>query len=429
MKVIDAIRHKVREWVVGNLSVVDPRFYAALADDQSYSGQQVGVNSALQLAAVWSCVRLISETIGTLPLPVYRTDAKGRKIPAKDLAVYYLLHDAPNDDMTACEFWEAMVACMCLWGNAYALKKTGPSGTLQHLDPLRPDWMEPRKNTRYGPIVYRYHDPDAKLGYIDYDESLIFHLKGFGTDGIRGLSPISYARHSLGNAIAVEKSVGHTFTNMVRPSGVLSTDQPLKQGVLDQYGDKLADKFAGTINAGKPMVLPFGFKFMPVAMPPEDAQMLETRAFHVEEICRWFRVPPFMIGHTTKVTSWGSGIEQQNIGFLTYALRPYLTRIEQTIRKSLISPYLKDISAEFNLEGLMRADSQGRAALYATMTQNGLLTRNEIRALENRPPLPGGDDLTVQVNLIPISLLGKAAQASISQAAQPQQQPAQETAP
>jgi HK97 family phage portal protein len=161
------------------------------------------------------------------------------------------------------------------------------------------------------------------------------------------------------------------------------------------------------MNAGKVMTLMAGFKFQPISMPPEDAQMLQTRAFHVEEICRWFRVPPFMIGHTEKSTSWGTGLEQQMIGFLTFALRPYLTRIEQAVRKSLVAPEeWRTISAEFNLEGLLRADSHGRAEFYAAMVNNGIYTRNEVRSKENMAPLAGGDRLTVQLNNTFLDLLG-----------------------
>lgn len=149
-------------------------------------------------------------------------------------------------------------------------------------------------------------------------------------------------------------------------------------------------------------------EYQPLSMNPDDAQMLQTRAFHVEEICRWFRVPPFMVGHSEKSTSWGTGLEQQMLGFLTFALRPYLSRIEQGIKKSLLPPAERaKYHAEFSLEGLMRADSAGRAALYASAAQNGWMTRNEIRELENWPPVDGGDELTVQSNLVPISLLGK----------------------
>lgn len=407
MKVANYVRQKMREWVIGNLRLVDPRLYEALGGSaHSHSGHSVTVDTAMTLSAVWSCVRLISETISTLPLPVYRKDASGRKTPANDHPLYPILHDQPNWDMTAAEFWECMVAMMCLWGNAYALKTYSPAGRLTALDPLRPDWMSVKRN-RAGRIIYRYHDPDVRGDPPEYTEEQILHLKGFGTNGLTGMSPITYARHSFGNAMAVEESVGSTFRNMVRPSGVLTTDQILTKAQNDLYADKLAEKFSGVVNSGKVMTLQAGFKFQPISMPPEDAQMLETRGFHIEEVCRWFRVPPFMIGHTEKVTSWGTGLEQQMTGFLVFALRPYLTRIEQAIRKSLISPLeARIISAEFNLEGLLRADSHGRAEFYTAMVTNGIYTRNEVRSKENMPPLPGGDRLTVQINNTFLDLLG-----------------------
>lgn len=425
-KIMSFLRRKMREVVIGDLSVVDPRLYAALdGGSHSHSGYSVTTDTALQLSAVWSCVRLISETIATLPLPLYRLDGAGRKTPANDHFLYPILRSQPNLDMTAAEFWEAMVACLVLWGNAYARKRYTPNGKLYALDPLRPDWMVPFRAKGGGAIVYRYHDPEEKDGHIDLDELDVFHLKGFGTTGLVGMSPISYARHSMGNAMAVEESVGHTFRNMVRPSGVLMTDQILKQSQTDSYADKLAEKFQGTVNQGKVMVLQAGFKFMPIHMNPEDAQMLETRAFAVEEICRWFRVPPWMIGHTEKVTSWGTGIEQQMIAFLTFALRPYLTRIEQTISKSLIAPDQREtLKAEFNLEGLLRADSQGRAAFYGMMIEKGVYTRNEIRAKENLPPVENGDKLTVQVNMTFLDLLGKTPPAPANDAAQVPQEAA-----
>jgi HK97 family phage portal protein len=410
MKVANYIRQKMREWVVGNLRLVDPRFYEAMADGgPSHSGHTVNVNTALQLSAVWSCVRLISETAATLPLVVYRTDEAGRKVAAKDHPLYPILHDQPSWDMTAAEFWECQIASMTLWGNAYALKTYTPRGKLTSLDPLRPDWMSVTRN-RAGRIIYRYNDPDVSGNKPEYTEDQVFHLKGFGMNGLEGLSPISYARHSMGNAMAVEESVGSTFRNMIRPSGVLTTDQVLTKQQQEQYLGGLADKFSGTINAGKVMPLMAGFKYQPISLPPEDAQMLQTRGFHVEEVCRWFRVPPHMIGHTERQTSWGTGMEQQMLGFLIFALRPYLTRIEQAIRKSLISPTeWGRVSAEFNLEGLLRADSHGRAEFYGAMVEKGLMTRNEIRAKENLPPLPGGDRLTVQVNMTFLDLLGTTA--------------------
>jgi HK97 family phage portal protein len=416
MGIMRNMRRKAREWAIGNLRLVDPRFYQALGlNNESNSGHAVTVDAALQLSAVWSCVRLISETVATLPLPLYRKDLNGRKTVAFDHQLYFLIHDQPNADMTACEFWEAMVACMCLWGNGYALKEYQTSGQLTALIPMRPDRMTVAR-AKNGAIIYRYRDPAKQGQTVEYSEDQIFHLKGFGCDGLEGMSPITYARHSLGNAISVEESVGHTFKNMVRPSGILTTDQILTKAQQDQYLRGLADDFSGTINAGKVMPLMGGFKYQPIQMNPEDAQMLETRAFAIEEICRWFRIPPFMIGHSEKVTSWGSGIEQQMLAFQSLALRPYLVRIEQAVSKSLISPYeRRTLKAEFNLEGLLRADSHGRAEFYGAMVDKGLMTRNEIREKENLPPLDGGDRLTIQINNTFLDLLGKTPPAPANQ--------------
>ena len=371
---------------------------------ESTSGKAVNAQTALQLATVWACIRLISETIATLPLLVYQRDAKGDgRSVARNHALYAILHDSPNANMTAVEFWEAVVAQLCLWGNAYCLKSMSV-GRLIALDPLRPDLMTVRL-TREGALRYCYSDPK---GYVEYSEEQIFHLKGFGVDGLIGLSPVTYARNCFGAAMAADEASGKVFANGMRAGGALTMPGVLNPGQRDQVRDSLALQLAGTANTGKLMVLEGGATYAPLSINPDDAQMLETRAFNIEEICRWFRVPPFMIGHSEKSTSWGTGLEQQMIGFLTFALRPYLTRIEQGIKKSLLPPAERaTIFAEYSLEGLMRADSAGRAALYASAAQNGWMTRNEIRELENRPPKEGGDELTVQSNLIPISLLGK----------------------
>jgi len=374
----------------------------------SYSGKSVNVQSALQLATVWACVRLISETIATLPLSVYERDAKGRRTVVRDHWLYTLIHDQPNANMTAVEFWEAVIAQLCLWGNSYCLKSYA-GGRIVSLDPLRPDRMTV-KTDENGALFYSYV---TTAGVKKYTEDEIFHVKGFGIDGLIGLSPIAYARNSLGAAMSADEASGKVFANGMRAGGALKMKEILKKEQRKEIRESLLEDLVGTANTGKLMVLEGGAEYVPLSMNPEDAQMLETRAFNIEEICRWYRVPPFMIGHSEKSTSWGTGLEQQMIGFLTFALRPYLTRIEQGIKKSLLKPAdRRRYFAEFNLEGLMRADSAARAALYASAAQNGWMTRNEIRELENRPPLEGGDELTVQSNLVPLGMLGKVTSAA-----------------
>ncbi|WP_411033832.1 phage portal protein [Shinella sp. BYT-45] len=369
--------------------------------------RSVGIDAALQIDTVWSCVRLISETIGTLPLPVYAKDGAGGRSTATDHWLYGLVHDSPNADMTAAEFWEAAVACLCLWGNFYAEITRNASKEIVALDFLPPDKVKVKRD-QSGARVYQFSDGTERR---TIREERMFHIRGFGVGGDVGLSPIGYARKSLSLAIDTDNAVSSAMRSGIRPAGFLvvpgkpSAEQ--KKDLRETFIEPITGP-AGTARAG---ILEQGMDWKDVrGMPPEDLQLLQGRAFNVETICRWFRVPPFMVGHTEKSTSWGTGLEQQTIAFLTYALRPYLTRIEQAIRKQLVPVNdRKTIYAEFNLEGLLRADSAGRAALYATFAQNGISTRNEIRARENLPRADGGDMLTVQSNLVPLDRLGSAA--------------------
>lgn len=377
---------------------------ASLAAGTGGAGKAVTPDTALSLSTAWACVRLLSETIGTLPLGVYERKGDDKE-PAREHPLYDLLHDSPNADQTAAEFWEGQVACLGLWGNGYAEKALSGS-RLVSLTPLRPDLMKVFR-TAEGRRKYRYSDPK---GLRILDEDQVFHLRGFGVGGDVGLSPISYARQTMGTALAADEVAAKFFGSGLQLSGFIDSGQPKLTSTQREDIAKLFERFMGSTNAAKLMVLEAGMKFLPLGMNPEDAQLLATRAFHVEEICRWFRVPPFMVGHTEKTTSWGTGLEQQMIGFLTFSLRPYLTRIEQAVKKQLIAPAeRKRLSVEFNLEGLLRADSQGRAALYSTFAQNGITTRNEIRARENLPRRDGGDALTVQSNLLPLDQLGASA--------------------
>ncbi len=380
----------------------DPRLSLHLGGTDSYSGRTVTVDSALQIATVWACVRLLSETIATLPLGVYERDSNGRRTPARDHPLYALLHDQPNADMTAAEFWQAMMACVLLWGNAYARKET-LGGRLVALSILRPEAMVVRRE-KNGDLTYVYSD--ARDGTKEMGEAEIFHIKGFSLDGLIGLSPIAQARHTLGLAMAADEAAGKLYSNGLRSSAVMEAPHTLTPAQRKD-ADAWLERFRDAQNAGKIPLVEAGFVYKSISLSPADAQMMQVMAVSVEQICSWYGVPPFMVGHTEKTTSWGTGLEQQNIRFLTYSLRPYLTKIEQAVKRSLISPQDRSrYYAEFNLEGLLRADSAGRAALYATFAQNGVMTRNEMRERENLEPLAGGDVLTVQSNLLPLEMLG-----------------------
>ena len=362
----------------------------------------VTVDSAMQLSTVWACIRLISETVATLPLVLYETSDDGQRTVANQDPLHALLLRAPNFDNTAVEFWEGVAISLCLFGNAYARKEM--MGTrLISLTPLSADKMTVSRNTQ-GALVYRYSGKEAKG---EYREEQIFHVRGFGGAGDTGLSPIAFARQTIGTAIATDEFATSMFAGGARPSGILTSDGILKPEQRQQLRENIVLPFVGSETTGGLMVLEAGLKYQPVTMTPEDSQFLQTRAFQVEEICRWFRVPPFMVGHTEKSTSWGSGLEQQLIAFLTFSLGPYLRRIEQAVIRSLVPVAQRAVlKPEFKVEGLLRTDSAARSAFYAVMVQNGIMTRNEVRRLENLPPLPGGDELTVQSQNVPLGRNG-----------------------
>lgn len=384
--------------------LTEPDTRAAAEIDQF--GRPVTPDTALRLATVWACVRLLAESIGTLPLGLYTKGSDGSRREAPDHALYTLLHDSPNADQSAVEFWESCVACLALWGNFYA-NKVRLGARIVALELMRPDMVTVYRD-RFGARRYRW----VRVGgTTDLGEDEVFHVRGFGVGLDVGLSPIGYARATLGAAMAADRSAANAFQNAVRPSGLLVAPGKLTPEQRQQLRETVLEPLTGPNNTARAGLLENGFTWNPMSggLPPEDLQLLQTRGFHVEEICRWFRVPPFMVGHTEKTTSWGTGLEQQMIGFLTFSLRPYLSRIEQAVKKQLVAVADRaTVYAEFNLEGLMRADSTGRAALYASASTNGWMTRNEIRRLENLPAMPGGDDLTVQSALVPIDKLGEA---------------------
>jgi len=366
------------------------------------AGITVNDDRALQVSAVWSCARLITEAVGSLPLNLYSRTADGREPLDTTHWLYQLLRSSPNQYMTPLEFREAMTLQLVLWGNAYALK-TYSGDRVVALLPLRPEAVTVHR----GPEGLSYHY-QTSAGPVIYGQKSIFHIKGFGTDGVVGLSPLAYARQSLGISVAADTHAGSSFANGGRPGGVITFDKFLTP---DQRADakRLYEGIsAGPNNANKLWTLEGGSKYESIDIPPDDLQMLETRSFQLAEIARFFRVPSHLINDSDKATSWGSGIEQLNIGFLQYTLAPYLKRWETTIADSIVAPGDKrSIVVEHQIEGLLRADSKSRAEFYSKMAQNGLMTRNEIRGKENLPPKPGGDDLTVQLNLTPVQNLEK----------------------
>lgn len=393
------VKSALLNWLGVPISLTNGEFWSAWSSLTNTSGKNVTVNSALQLSAAWACVRLISETLSTLPMNVYRDI--GAKELAKDHQLYNLLHTQPNADMTAAVFWQAYIASLLLQGNAYVeVRRSG--GVITSLDFLMPMFVS-RTTTRSGSVQWKYHDPETNR-VRTITESSMWHTPAFTLDGITGLSAIQYGANVFGGAMAAEEASAQTFTNGMKSSGLVTMDAILKP---DQRDD--IRKHVGRVSAdGGVMVLEKGSGFQQLSMNPQDAELLSTRSFNVEEICRWFRLDPSLVGHGGKDSNWGTGLEQKMTWLVTLALRPLAVRIEQSVKKSLLLPTERaTYSAEFALEGLLRGDSSARAQFYSVLTQNGIMTRNEVRKLENLAAMDGGDDLTVQSNMIPMSMLGQ----------------------
>lgn len=368
------------------------------------AGQTVNQKTTLGLPPAWACVKLKSDVVGAMGMGVHEKANDGGRIDRGDHWLYDLVHEEPNRDQTPAEFWSGMVACLDLWGNGYAEKETLGLRTTA-LTPLAPDLMAVARNGN-GERVYRYSD----RGQIEeLPAGKILHLRGMTLGGDVGLSAIQYGRRTLGGAIAANKTAADTFRSGLQMAGFMDTGHSKLSP--EQRADlvEIFDAFVGHAMKGRIVPLEKDFKFNPLTMNPAEVQLLESRAWDVEEICRWFGVFPILIGHAAKgQTMWGSGVEQILLGWQTLLLNPLLRSIEQAVKKQLLPiADRKTIYPEINREALMAADSAARAALYSAFGQNGVMTRGEMRRRENLPSLPGDDILTVQSNLVPLDQLGK----------------------
>lgn len=360
--------------------------------------------SVVGLSAVWACINLLAGTIASLPLMVYQTERNGSRRVARDHPLYFVLHDSANWDQTAVDFWEYQVAAIELQGNAFALIERRMNGDIGSLIPLRPDSVKAERVN--GRIRYSWRENGREV-MRSGDE--VLHIRGPLGDAMSGVSTLTACRSTLDAAAYADGASSLFFANGVRPSGVLSIDKALTGPQRQEAERLLQEKFIGAMNAGRPMLLDNGMTWQQLTMSPEDAQMLESRRFSVEEICRLFGIPPHMVGHTENSTSWGTGLEQQTLGFVKFSLRRRLKRIEQALEKQLLTARdrVNGIKIEFNLEGLLRGDSKARADFYQSGLSNGWTTINEVRALENLPPVPGGDVPRMQMQNVPITEAGQ----------------------
>ena len=372
----------------------------------SVSGKTVSAETALNLSTVFACSRLFSQSVASFGGGLYEIDAQGDKVVAKDQELNRILTRRPNANMTAFTFWQAVVSNLLLWGNAYILKKyrgSGASRKLVSIEPLYPALMTIRQNPNLS-LTYQY----SKDGFVtEYSEDEIAHFKGFSVSGYMGLSVISSGCQTFGNALATEETSGRYFSNGMRPGAALKLPNTLKGDQRKQLRDNVISEMEGVAKTGGTIILEAGMEYQALGIPPADAQLLQSRAFSVEEICRWFGVPPVLVGHSN-VTAWGSGVEQITLGFLNFSIGPLLENLEQQIRESIIpTDQRSSVFFDFDTSSFMRADSAGRAALYNSASQNGWMTRAEIRRRENLPFIDGSEELTVQSALTTLQNLGK----------------------
>jgi HK97 family phage portal protein len=360
------------------------------------SGKPVNEHTAMQMTAVYSCVRILSETLAGLPLHVYKYNDSGGKEKYLKHPLYKLLHDEPNPEMTSFAFRETLMSHLLLWGNAYAQIIRNAKGEVISLYPLMPNKMTVDRDSN-GRLFYLYQRSSEDVPSLGKDNQVylapadVLHIPGLGFDGLVGYSPIAMAKNAVGLAIATEEYGAKFFANGAAPGGVLEHPGTIKdpQKVKESWNAA----YQGSANSHRVAVLEEGMKYQPIGISPEQAQFLETRKFQINEIARIFRVPPHMLADLEK--SSFSNIEQQSLEFVKYTLDPWVVRWEQSMCRALLSDSEKPtVFIKFNVDGLLRGDYASRMSGYATARQNGWMSANDIRELENLDRIPaelGGD--------------------------------------
>ena len=395
--------------VVGGrtLSLTDPTSSWGSWGERSVTGKSVDDDSAMRVTTMWACIRVLVETMGSLPWAMYRRDGANLE-RVDDHALSEVLIDSPNRYQTDVEYREAKITNLCLRGNAYSLKETRPNGDIKSLIPVESSAVEVVRDEQNGNLIYKINDRGK---WENYPQDKIWHWYTFSRNGYTGLSPISYARESLGLSMSREEIAARLYANGMYTSSVITLPTWMTQEQRPIAELKLQRMYQGLMNAGKPLILEGGMGIAPGIMPFVDAQFAEMMGLGIDDICRLYRVPPHMVAKLDRSTN--NNIEHQGLEFAMYTILPYLTRIERSASKWLIKAADRGkFVLKFNVEGLLRADANSRAALYSILLQNGVLTRNEVRALENRNEIDedGMNKPTVQSNMISIDDLKLVAQ-------------------
>ena len=388
-----------------------------LATDITYlfgpttSGKNVNEFTAMQTTAVYSCVRILAEAVASLPLHIYRYKENGKE-RIYNHPLYNILHNEPNQEMTSFVFRETLMSHLLIWGNAYAQIIRDGAGRVVSLYPLLPNKMEVSRNNS-GEIYYKYTPNIMRQAPIILKKQDVLHIPGLGFDGLLGYSPIAMAKNTVGMTIACEEYGASFFANGANPGGILEHPGVLKDP--KKVRDSWNEVYKGTVNAHKIAVLEEGMKYQQIGIPPEQAQFLETRKFQINEIARLYRIPPHMVGDLEK--SSFSNIEQQSLEFVKYTLDPWVIRWEQALQKALLLPKEKqEYFIKLNVDGLLRGDYQSRMSGYSVGRQNGWMSANDIRKLENLNLIPdeqGGNLYLINGNMTKLKDAGAFASQNI----------------
>ena len=387
-------------------SLDDPGVMDALWMDAG-SMPPVRPQRAIQTSAVYACVRILAETVASIPLHVYkRTDARNVQ-KADSMSVYSLLHDTPNKYQTSFTFREAMQATATLWGNAYAeIQRDVMTGAVIALHPLPAGEVQPKllKNGNDIRKVYQ-------IGDVTLEDEDVLHIPALGWNGIAGISPIALHRASITMTLNSEEFGANFYKNGTRLSGVLEHPGKVSSEAATRLRNSWQDTYAGKANAGKVAVLEEGMRFNPMSMPLADAQYLETRKFQVNDIARIFRVPPHMIADLDRATF--SNIEQQSIEFIQHTMIPWLVRWEQELNRKLFTPQQrKKMFVKFDINSLMRGDMKSRFDAYAVARQWGWMSANDVREKEDENTIESGDLYLTPLNMVPADQIEDAAEQS-----------------
>ncbi|PZN07276.1 MAG: phage portal protein [Bacillota bacterium] len=408
----EPILKRVARWFERRFTLRDPEAKEVFGVQPVRAGVVVTPATAVQFAAVYNAVRILSESVASLPLHVYRRRADGGRERADDYPLYRVLHDQPNPLMTSFQWREAAMWHLLLWGNTYA-EIVRQDGFVTALWPIPPWLVQPELDETLRDIVYRINLPQG--GQVVLRKEQVLHVAGPGWDGLVGKSVIALARESIGLGMAAEQFGASFFGNGAHMAGVLEHPGNLTEEAAERLRKQWRELYSGLSNAHRIAVLEEGMKYQRIGIPPEDAQFLQTREFQVEEVSRWFNLPPHMLKDLRRSTF--SNIEHQALEFVKYSLLPWLRRFEQAIKARLLAGEdEQDLYAEFSIEGLLRGDIESRYRAYAVARQWGWFSANDVRRMENMDPIEGGDVYLVPMNMVPATAVGQVSGEDVRQA-------------